>query len=327
MLNFCTLYNSNYAAKGLAMYRSLKGVCTDFHLYIFAFDDVLAEALEKMALPQVTVITLAEFEDEDLLRIKPTRSVAEYCWTCTSSTILYCLTHFEIDQCTYVDSDIFFLENPRVMIDEIGSNDILITPHWFDKDHDNSHEVGKYCVQFVTAKNTPNGLRVISDWRNDCIKWCYSHYEDGKMGDQMYLDVWPEKYEGICVSENMGGGVAPWNMHRYDFEKKDEKMYAREINMNIYFPVIFVHFHFVYTYRKGLLYHFSFDTYPIKGQCAELIYRPYLRVLFDAYKEMRKVNPEINGLAVKEEPLSWFAYIRERIARKRHRDYKHVYCI
>lgn len=327
MLNFCTLYNSNYAAKGLAMYWSLRRVCPEFMLYVFAFDDMLAEALKKMSLPQMTVISLDEFEDEDLLLVKPTRSVAEYCWTCTSSTILYCLTHFDIDHCTYIDSDIFFLENPQVMIDEMGHNDILITPHWFDKDHDNSQEVGKYCVQFVTARNTPNGLRVIADWRKDCINWCYSHYEDGKMGDQMYLDTWPEKYEGICVSNNMGGGVAPWNMHRYDFELKDGKMYAREINMNIQFPIIFVHFHFVYTYRKGIFYQFSFDTYPIRRQCAELIFRPYLKVLFKSYKEMQNVKPEINGLAVKEEHLSWFAYVREWIARKRHRDYKHVYCV
>ena len=77
MLYFCTLYHSNYAAKGLTMYRSLKKVCPEFRLFVFAFDDELAVLLKKMALPEVTVITLAEFEDSDLLRVKPTRSVAE----------------------------------------------------------------------------------------------------------------------------------------------------------------------------------------------------------------------------------------------------------
>ena len=50
MLHFCTLYNGNYAAKGLAMYRSLKRVCPTFRLYVFAFDDLLADALRKKSL-------------------------------------------------------------------------------------------------------------------------------------------------------------------------------------------------------------------------------------------------------------------------------------
>lgn len=56
MQNFCTLYNSNYASKGLAMYWSLKRVCPEFMLYVFAFDDVLAEALKKMALQNIKII-------------------------------------------------------------------------------------------------------------------------------------------------------------------------------------------------------------------------------------------------------------------------------
>ena len=61
MINFCTLYDSNYSARGLAMYESLVRHCPSFHLYIFAFDDILASTLKKMSLKDVTVITLSEF--------------------------------------------------------------------------------------------------------------------------------------------------------------------------------------------------------------------------------------------------------------------------
>ena len=93
-LNFCTLFNSTYLSRGLVMYDSLLKNCDDFHLYVFAFDDKTNEYLRSQELKNVTVISLSEFEDPDLLRVKPTRTAGEYCWTSTSSTILYCINNF-----------------------------------------------------------------------------------------------------------------------------------------------------------------------------------------------------------------------------------------
>ena len=53
------------------------------------YDKKENEILEKFNLENVTLISLWEFESPELLKVKPTRSIAEYCWTCTSSTILY----------------------------------------------------------------------------------------------------------------------------------------------------------------------------------------------------------------------------------------------
>lgn len=61
------------------MYESLRANCPQFHLYIFAFDQLSYELLLKLNLECVTVIGLGEFEDEKLLSVKSTRSLAEYC--------------------------------------------------------------------------------------------------------------------------------------------------------------------------------------------------------------------------------------------------------
>src|SRR5688572_15074246 len=97
MRYYCTLFDSFYLTRGLAMYRSLEKNCSDFHLYIFPFDEKSRGILEALNLKHVTLIPLAEFENSDLLEVKKTRTKGEYCWTCTPATIVYCIQKFGIE--------------------------------------------------------------------------------------------------------------------------------------------------------------------------------------------------------------------------------------
>lgn len=329
MLNFCTLYNSNYAAKGLAMYWSLRRVCTEFQLYVFAFDDVLAEALEKMALPQMTVITLKEFEDEELLCVKPTRTAGEYCWTCSSSTIYYCLTHYDIDHCTYIDSDLYFYANPQVLIDEVGDDDVLITSHRYSPQYQSEEKAGKYCVQFMTFKNTPNGMHILKWWRDRCLEWCYNRYEDGKFGDQKYLDDWTTRFKGVHELQHLGGGVAPWNMQQYEFENRNGSIVGRKIATENEFPLVFFHFHACHCFRKGCLREFQYVWYEWNKQNWAVLFKPYAKELIRAYRMMRKADASIDGLATKEQNSKnmWEYLLRIRYRKCKENDFRYYYWI
>jgi hypothetical protein len=202
------------------MYKSLRNHCDDFHLYIFAFDDKCFNLLSKQKLPNVSVIPLNEFEDPDLLMVKPTRTPTEYCWTCTPSTILYCIEKYHLKLCTYIDADLYFYSDPKVLIDEMGDKSVLITKHRYTPEYDQTNTSGKYCVQFISFKADQNGFEVLKWWRNACLNWCYNHYDDGKFGDQKYLDDWTTRFTGIHELKHLGGGVAPWNMQQYTFIKQ-----------------------------------------------------------------------------------------------------------
>jgi len=196
--NFCTLFDSNYLTKGLALYRSLEKHCENFHLYIFAFDKITLEVLRKLNLSGTTVISLKEFEDDELIGVKPTRTNAEYCWTATSSTILYVLEKYKVESCTYVDADIFFYSSPKPIFDELRDKSILLTEHGYSTEYKRKLKFsGKYCVQFITFKNDKYGLTALRWWRERCLEWCFAHYEDGKFGDQVYLDRWPELFGDV----------------------------------------------------------------------------------------------------------------------------------
>jgi hypothetical protein len=301
MMNFCTLFDSVYLSRGLAMYNSLARNCDDFHLYVFAFDDKCYSILKELNLKNMTVISLFEFEDEELLRIKPTRTRGEYCWTSTSSTILYVLNNYKVDNCTYLDSDLYFFSSPQVLLDEMGNDSVLITPHRYTKKYDQSEKTGIYCVQFVTFKNDEKGLKVLNWWRNACLEWCYARFEDNRFGDQKYLDDWPTRFEGVYVCKNLGAGVAPWNMQQYSFEEETGIVIGTEITTGKKSQVIFYHFHSLAFVSPS---YFSPRPYYKRNESViRLIFNPYA-------KEIKKIREEHPKIKAAEHYLSGFILLK-----------------
>ncbi len=280
MLNFCTLFNINYLAKGVALYQSLLKTCPQFHLYIFAFDDLSHKILTEQNLDHATIISLAEFEDEGLLAVKKTRSVAEYCWTCTPFTVKYCIEKYNLDHCTYVDADVYFHKNPSVLIDSMGNDSVLITPHNYFREYDQSAVSGIYCVQFVTFKNDENGRRVLDWWADACLKWCYARYEDGKMGDQKYLDCWPYVFDGVYICKDTRACAAPWNAINYNT--------AEIVN-----DIVFYHFHDLQRISDGTWFT---GSYKLPKVVIDKIYNPYIELL----ETEDKKHPGVDTLYKKE---------------------------
>ena len=276
MYNFCTLFNSHYFSRGIAMYESLVRECENFHLYVFAFDDACLQALNLLKYPSMTVISLAEFEDDELLKVKPNRSIAEYCWTCTSSTILYVVENFHVDQCTYLDADLYFFSSPAVLFEEMGDSSILITEHRYTPKYDKAKASGTYCVQFISFKNDARGLKALRWWRDRCLEWCYARLEDGKFGDQLYLEDWTTRFEGVHVLQHLGGGLAAWNINQYDISIRGGKLWGRENQTGKEFPAVFYHFHYVKLFQNGLV---ELGRRELSSAVLDSIYRPYLRRL------------------------------------------------
>ncbi|WP_160714813.1 glycosyl transferase [Chitinophaga solisilvae] len=283
MLNFCTLFNSLYLTRGLAMYRSLERHAPDFHLYIFAFDDAALNTLRALRLPKATIISLQEFEDERLLALKPSRTPGEYCWTCTPATIEYCIEKYQLAACTYIDADLLFFSNPAVLTAEMEHKSVLITEHRYTPAYDQTATSGKYCVQFISFKNDTAGRQVLTDWKEKCFEWCYNRFEDGKFGDQKYLDSWCERFTGVHELQHTGGGVAPWNIQQYSFSGQGDKITGTEISGEKSFELVFYHYHdYKYCMADGCY----LGEYVITLPQMRSIYKPYIKALQAAEQEL-----------------------------------------
>lgn len=228
--NFCTLFDKNYLLKGLALYDSLLKHCPDFKLWILCMDNETHEILSKLNLEKTELISLKEFEDPKLLEVKPGRKASEYCWTCTPSLPLYILDkNSNLESITYLDADLFFFDSPEAVYREFGSDSIMIIPHNFSEEQKWREKTsGKFNVGMLIFRNDQSGLECLNWWREKCLGWCFDYYEDGKLGDQLYLNDWPERFKGVHVLKNRGANIASWNVRAHDFSK---------------WPVIFYHFH------------------------------------------------------------------------------------
>ena len=295
MYNYCTLFDSNYLTRGLAMYESLENHSEEFHLYIFAFDDKSYTLLQALKYKNITVISLLEFEDEVLLQIKPGRGAGEYCWTCTPSIIKYSIEKFDLKSCTYLDADLYFFSNPSILIDEMGDASVLITEHRYTPEYDQSKTSGIYCVQFMTFKNDQRGMKVLNWWRNSCNEWCFARFEDGKFGDQKYLDDWTTRFDGIHVLQHLGGGVAPWNVQQYNLS--DNKV-----------ELIFYHFH---NYKIIENKKVELGTYKLNKIVIDELYKPYSKHLDKITQDLKVIDVvnDYNGI-IKKDNLCWKAPLR-----------------
>lgn len=286
MLNFVTLFDKNYMSRGIVLYNSLAEHCkSDFCLYVLAMDDVVANYLPSLEHKNLIIITVQDIKEmyPVLDRLQQERTRGEFCWTLSSFSIQYAIRKFNLDSCTYLDCDVCFYNDPQLLFDELGDKSVLITEHNYTPEYDQSATSGKYCVQFVYFKNNPDGNKVLEYWRSKCEEWCYNRMEDGKFGDQKYLDDWESRFEGIVFNcRNIGCGVAPWNLQKYYVSKENDILYVTERITKIKKPIVFFHFHALTEVgeRKWCLSH-----YRLADADKELLFRPYVRNL---YKEEDK---------------------------------------
>jgi len=287
--NFCTLFDSNYLPRALVLYHSLEDAGEDFRLYVVCFDDPAYQALAKLNLAKMVAIPLGTFETPQLHAVKGQRSKAEYCWTCTSHVIRYVLDTYHLPDVTYLDADICFYAKPSVLLKEfeLSGASVLITEHRYTPRYDQTLTSGIYCVQFMTFKADTRGLAVLQWWQDRCLEWCFARFEDGKFGDQKYLDDWMQRFEGVHAMQHLGGGVAPWNVQQYKLSQRSGKLYVNES------PLVFYHFHAYKYYRSGV--HAFSPNYLISDEVVEILYRPYARALLLAHNELHGINAKFDS--------------------------------
>jgi hypothetical protein len=218
--HFVTLFDSLFLPQGLALHTSMQRHIKQYTLWVLCVDDSVHAFLQKLALPNMRLLKLSQLETADLLKVKGERSKGEYCWTLTPFAPRFVFeADAEVDRVTYVDADLWFRKDPVAIFKELKASGkyVLITDHGYAPEYDQSATSGQYCVQFMVFERV-GGEGVRRWWEDRCIEWCYARVENGKFGDQKYLDKWPEVFENVVhVLTHKEWTQAPWNATRFPY--------------------------------------------------------------------------------------------------------------
>jgi len=218
--HFVTLFNRLFLPQGLALHRSMERHIKDYVLWILCVDDETHDILSKLTLNNVRLLKLSDLETPELLAVKPDRTIGEYCWTLTPFAPRFVFeADLAVQRVTYIDADLWFRKHPKPIFDELDASgkQVLITDHAYAPEYDQSATSGQYCVQFMTF--TQDGGELVRKWWEErCIEWCFARSEDGKFGDQKYLDDWPERFsDAVYVLGDKELIQGPWNASRYPY--------------------------------------------------------------------------------------------------------------
>ena len=235
---FCTYFDHNYLSRALVMIESLRRFDAQAPIHVLALSELCATILRELALPNVEIIPLATLEEAypELVAVKPTRKLIEYYFTLSPYLPHYLFARTAADRITYLDADIWFFTPPQAVLDSLGEASVAITPHRFSFTYRNHTVFGLYNVAWITYRRSPEGLACLNAYKDDCLAWCYDRLEDGRFGDQKYLDSWPSRYPALKVITHKGINLAVWNVQGHVIRLKNNVVTVDDD------PLVFYHY-------------------------------------------------------------------------------------
>ncbi len=221
---YCTYFDHNYLSRAVLTIESLRRFDAETPIHILALSKLCEEILHELALPNVEIIPLAVLEQAypELAAVKPNRKLIEYYFTLSPFLPHYLFSRTTANRVTYIDGDLYFFTSPTPVRDALGDASVAITPHRFSSEYRNHFIYGRFNVGWITYRQCAEGLDCLNTYMSECLAWCYDRVQDGRFGDQKYLDAWPDRYPALKIIEHKGFNLSIWNVSNYILRMKDD---------------------------------------------------------------------------------------------------------
>ncbi len=293
MNHYCTYFDRGFLIQGLALAASLRRHDPDSLLWVLCLDDYTSDYLEERADSQIRPLRLADLEDADpeLCRVKDNRTRIEYYFTLSPCLPRHLLQrHPEIDRITYVDADLFFFDSPAAIFAEMDTASVLVTEHRYPFHLRHHARYGIFNVGLLSFRNDAVARDCLDWWRQRCLDWCYDREENGKYGDQKYLDEWPRRYGSrLCVLRRRGANLAPWNWSQYRFSIQAGRVWVDDDPLEVFHFARFAPLHGSWMFQSGQL-EYGVMPWPIR----QAIYGRYWSALREARDQIQTLRPDFD---------------------------------
>jgi len=221
----CTLADTNFRSRVLALNESLSKHDSNYTLYLLNLDN------KKIVAPNIVNISMQELLiNNDKLRlnqnIKPSKEAirlssseqeainTEFTWAMSPCFTNYCFKKYAEEDLLYIDADIYFYDNWSNIYENIPEDtSVGLVEHRMPWTGDS----GKYNVGIIYFRKNRVAHECLDFWEN-CVLFDNEYKEVyGTCGDQKYLELLPEKFKNVISLDNYIGHLAPWNLvyHQY----------------------------------------------------------------------------------------------------------------
>lgn len=229
---YLTFSEYNYLHLGLTLYESIcKHSTSDFVLHYIVRDEKSYNILTSINKPNLKVYRYEECKaiHKDFEKLEKTHqsnleSFSPFHFMMTPVSVKFMLEQ-GLDHCLYIDSDICFYADPKLVIDAVHGKSVGICTHKHMPFQKSNKDVGYYNVGVIYFKNDAIGKKCAQWWSDVCLnpsnKWSSIY---GFCGDQKYLEVFEDiigKNNIKIIDYDIGHG-APWNFWMLDFLENDE---------------------------------------------------------------------------------------------------------
>jgi hypothetical protein len=130
----------------------------------------------------------------------------------------------ETNAVIYVDNDIYFYNDFSFLFQELETNNILLTPHFYKSNPHNDQNwleanfrVGLYNAGFIGVNQ--QAILALNWWANCCLYNVKKVFWRGLFDDQKYLDLFPILFDKVKIIKDKGCNLAGWNYLNYQFER------------------------------------------------------------------------------------------------------------
>lgn len=234
----CTYFDINYLPRGLALYYSIKKFHSDFDFFVLTFDDLAFDYLNNLNEENIILISHKNYNDYFQTSSEKFTDKKQYYFSSTSNLCIYLIDNYKyIDILLYLDADVYLFNSLDPLYREFGSSSIGICSHRYHPVFNYFvNHYGRFNVGVNLFRNSESGIKCLREWKEECDSWYPDKpgYPLTFFSDQIFLDSWLEKYDGVKIIENIGVNVCYWNAANYKFSKFDDIYFVNDIPLIIY---------------------------------------------------------------------------------------------
>ncbi|MFL0682747.1 MAG: hypothetical protein ACJLTB_05860 [Algoriphagus aquaeductus] len=241
---YFTLCSNNYLPFAISLGKSIRHFLPDSRIIIGLVDQIHPE-IDYASLGDFEFLPCFDLGYPEFEFMLAGYNIIEFNTAVKPFYFEYIFSKYpDIDRIYYLDPDLCFYQSPKVMDQEWGESEILLTPNLiYTTSKPSTGELaslrhGMYNLGFIGLKRGAESFRLIQWWKERLKEYCRIDKCYGIFVDQKWMDLAPLFFEKIKSVKHPGWNMAWWN---FSERKLIQTLEGYAVNQPET-PLVFFHF-------------------------------------------------------------------------------------